>query len=417
MTAVVDKENLRKRLWEFLPQAKALLLEMIACPSISGNEADVLALLDEKWRTAGFPVQRHPVSESIKSDPEYAHLESDVKYDGRDNLEVCIEGEKTGRSLIINSHVDVVPPHQWPEAFQPKTEGEWIYGRGACDAKGCIATMYLAACAMKTLGIRPAGDLFLQMVIEEEAGGNGSLARIRQGSIADGVVVLEPTDLLLHPANRGAIWFRFEFEGKPCHMGRKEAGINAIDLAREAIDILYRYEQELIRDRDDQPLFAHYRLPAQVNIGILRGGELPSIVAGSAVMEGGIGFLPNRPMAQVKEDVVRRIEQQGSEALKARYRLTFPRLHNDSFETPVDHPLVQTFHAATKETEARDDITGWNVSCDARLFSRIGKMPTVVFGPGRIEDAHSAAERIHLSDMVTAAETLIRFVEKWCIPV
>jgi acetylornithine deacetylase len=122
-------------------------------------------------------------------------------------------------------------------------------------------------------------------------------------------------------------------------------------------------------------------------------------------------------MAQVKEDVVARIEAQGSEALKARYRLTFPRLHNDSFETPIDHPLVQTFHAATKETEARDEITGWNVSCDARLFSRIGKMPTVVFGPGRIEDAHSAAERIHLSDMVTAAETLIRFVEKWCTPV
>jgi len=417
MTAVVDKENLRKRLWEFAPQAKALLLEMIACPSISGDEADVLALLDQKWKAAGFHVQRHPVSESIKSDPEYAHLEGDVKYDGRENLEVCLEGENTGRSVIINSHVDVVPPHQWPEAFQPKTEDEWIYGRGACDAKGCVATMYLTACVMETLGIRPAGDVFFQMVIEEEVGGNGSLARIRQGSSADGVVVLEPTDLVLHPANRGAIWFRFEFEGKPCHMGRKEAGINAIDLAREAIDILYRYEQELILDRDDQPLFAHYRLPAQVNIGILQGGELPSIVAGSAVMEGGIGFLPNRPMAQVKEDVVRRIEQQGSEALKHRYHLTFPRLHNDSFETPIDHPLVQTFHAATKETEARDEITGWNVSCDARLFSRIGKMPTVVFGPGRIEDAHSAAERIHLSDMVTAAETLIRFVEKWSTPV
>jgi acetylornithine deacetylase len=413
----MDKENLRRRLWEFLPQAKTLLLETIACPSISGNEADVQALLDQKWQAAGFHVQRHPVSESIKSDPEYAHLEGGVEYDGRDNLEVCIEGENTGRSLIINSHVDVVPPHRWPEAFEPKTDGEWIFGRGACDAKGCVATMYLAACAMKTLGIRPAGDVSFQMVIEEEAGGNGSLARIRQGSRADGVVVLEPTNLVLHPANRGAIWFRFEFEGKPCHMGRKEEGVNAIDLARETIDILYKYEQELTRDRDDQPLFAHYRLPAQVNIGILRAGELPSIVAGSAVMEGGIGFLPNRSMAQVKEDVVRRIEEQGSEALKARYRLTFPRLHNDSFETPVDHPLVQTFHAATQETEAGNDITGWNVSCDARLFSRIGKMPTVVFGPGRIEDAHSAAERIHMPDMVTAAETLIRFVEKWCIPV
>lgn len=213
MTALVYTETLRKLLWELAPRAKELLLEMIPHPSTPGNEAGVLKLLEQKWKAAGFRVDRHPVSERIRSDPEYAHIDGDPSYEGRDNLEVCIEGEGTGRRIIFNSHVDVVPPHGWPDAFHPKTDGDWIYGRGACDAKGCIATMYLAACALKRLDIRSAGDVCFQMVIEEEAGGNGSLARIRQGSTADGVVVLEPTDLVLHPANRGAIWFRFEFEG------------------------------------------------------------------------------------------------------------------------------------------------------------------------------------------------------------
>ncbi len=413
MTADIDQERLRKVLRDLVPQAKNLLVKMITYPSTPGNEADIQTFLVQKWREAGFNAQRYPVHENIKSDPEYAHSDKDQEYNDRDNIEVCIDGKKAGRSIIINSHVDVVPPHQWPEAFHPKIEEDWIFGRGACDAKGCVATMYLTALGLQKLGIEPAGDVIYQMVIEEEIGGNGSLARIRQGSKADGVIVLEPTDLVLHPANRGAIWFRFEFEGKPCHMGRKEEGINAIDLARETIDILYAYEQELIRDGDSQPLFSHYKLPSQVNIGVLQAGEFPSIVAGSAVMEGGIGFLPNRPMEQVKEDVVHRIKQRGSTELQARHRLTFPKLHNDSFETPVDHPLVQTFHEAIRETGIRNDITGWNVSCDARLFAKIGGMPTAVFGPGRIEDAHTASEKINLQDMVTAAEILIRFIEKW----
>ena len=413
MTAPIDKKQLRNVLTNLAPKAKDLLVEMIKYPSTSGNEAEVQTYLAQKWEEAGFNAQRHPIPENIKADPEYAHSDKDPEYKSRDNIEVCVEGKKAGRSVLINSHVDVVPPHRWPDAFHPKIDGDRIFGRGACDAKGCVAVMYLTACTLQELGIAPAGDVIYQMVIEEETGGNGSLARIRQGSTADGVVVLEPTDLVIHPANRGAIWFRFEFEGRPAHMGRKEEGINAIDLARETIDILYGYEQELIRDKDSQPLFAHYKLPSQVNIGILQAGEFPSIVAGSAVMEGGIGFLPNRPMEQVKEDVVRCIEQKGSKELQERYRLTFPKLHNDSFETPVDHPLVQTFHTAIQETGIQNDITGWNVSCDGRLFAKIGGMPTIVFGPGRIEDAHTASEKINLQDMVTAAEVLIRFIEKW----
>jgi acetylornithine deacetylase len=404
---------LRRVLRDLAPRAQELLVAAIRFRSTHGDEDGVQRFLEETWTHAGFRVERHAISDSLKDDPEYSRPADDLAYAGRCNLLVRTGGGG-GRSLIVNAHSDVVPAQDWPAAFAPSVAAGVVSGRGACDDKGCIAAMYLATCAMKQLGLEPAGEVIYQMVIEEEVGGNGSLALIRQGVKADGVVVLEPTGLMFHPANRGAIWFRFEFEGKPCHMGRKHEGISAIDLARETIGILYEYEKELIRDRAGQPLFAHYEFPTQVNVGVLRGGEWPSMVPASAVMEGGVGFLPNRPMEQIKRDLVRCIAERGSDELKARYTLTFPKLHNDSYETPPEHPLVQAFAAAAREAGTPEEVTGWNVSCDARLFAKVGGMPTVVFGPGRVQDAHSKQEKVSMDEIVKAAETLVRLIEGWC---
>ncbi len=409
----IETNKLRQTLNELAPRAQEFLTGAIEFPSTHGNEADLQEYVEEKWSAEGLDIGQHPIPEALKDDPEYTTPAEHRSFEGRHNL-VARLGTGGGRSLILNSHVDVVPADDWPEAFSPHVEDGTVYGRGACDAKGCVATMFLAALALKEFDLPGAGELLCQIVIDEEVGGNGSLALIREGMAADGVVVLEPTDLHMHPANRGAIWFRFEFEGRSCHMGRKHEGINAIELACETMNILYEYERELIKDQQQQPLFKDYEFPAQVNVGILRGGHFPSAVAGNAVLEGGVGFLPNRPMAQVKEDVPHYIDMLGSDRLKSRYTLSWPKLHNDSYETPVNSPLVQQFHSATLSTDAENDITGWNVSCDARLFAKIGAMPTVVFGPGRIDDAHSASEQIEMDDIVTAAETLVRFVESWC---
>ncbi len=409
----VDRDELRSVLEELAPRAQEMLIGAMRFPSVHGQEADVQACIEEHWTCAGFEVERHPVPEDLKADPEYSRPAEDVPYAGRCNLIVRMGGGG-GRSLIVNAHSDVVPAQDWPDAFEPRVEGGVVRGRGACDDKGGLAVMYLAACAMKRLGVEPAGEVVFQTVIEEEVGGNGSLALIREGVKADGVVVIEPTALKFHPANRGAIWFRFEFEGKPCHMGRKHEGISAIDLARETMGILYEYEKDLVRDADSQPLFAHYDLPTQVNVGMLQGGEWPSMVPARAVMEGGVGFLPNRPMEQVKRDLVRWIDERGSDELKARYTLTFPKLHNDSYETPPEHPFVQAFAAAAQQAGTPEEVTGWNVSCDARLFAKVGGMPTVVFGPGRVEDAHSVDEKVSMADIVKAAETVVRMVEEWC---
>ena len=101
------------------------------------------------------------------------------------------------------------------------------------------------------------------IVVEEEFGGNGALAMIRQGYKADAVLVAESTEMQIHPANRGAIWFRIEIEGLPRHMGRKHDGISAIDLSYKVIQALYEYEKLIIAEAPTTPVLSATPTPCR----------------------------------------------------------------------------------------------------------------------------------------------------------
>lgn len=410
------KSEIAKFLNQYAPEFERTLIEMLSFQSISGNESEIQSYLAEKFEKLGYEVEKHFVSESIKSDPEYSFGLENLCYEKRPNLVVTLKGsgDGKGKSAILNSHTDVVPANDWAEAFCARSENGVIYGRGACDAKGQVLTIYAVFAALKALNINLSGDAMAQIVIEEEAGGNGSLALIRDGYKADGVIVLEGTNFKIHPANRGAIWYRVKVEGKSVHMARIKAGINAIEKLMKVAAAFREYESQLVAECANHPLFLQYDQPAQVNIGMLRGGDWPSTVPAFATLEGGVGFLPNKAMESVKVDLKAAIEGINDDWLKKHYTLEFPKLHNDSYEIPTDHPLVKALESVCQESEIKTEVTGWIASCDARLFNKVGNIPVVVFGPGDIADAHSSNERIKLADILKAAEILTLFLIKWC---
>ena len=127
-------------------------------------------------------------------------------------------------------------------------------------------------------------------------------------------------------------------------------------------------------------------------------------------MEGGIGFLPNRCLDDIRRQVREIIDAQADPWLKQHYTLEFPKLHNEAFETPTDHPLVTTLSRACERQRGASEISGMIVSCDARLLHKVGGMPTVVFGPGLMKDAHSNHEQIDMKDIVKAAQILAVFL-------
>ncbi|MGI6295747.1 MAG: ArgE/DapE family deacylase [Armatimonadota bacterium] len=393
-------------------KAREFLIDLIQIQSVSGEETEAVRFCLGKFAQAGCECKLVSLSNEIKKDPEYSHPEVPVSYDGRSNLSICKPGTGGGRSLILQTHIDTVPASDWEDAFVPREEGSLIYGRGSCDAKGHIAAIWLALAALRDVSLK--GDVQAQVVVEEEFGGNGALAMIRAGYKADAVLVAESTEMQIHPANRGAIWFKIEIEGMPRHMGRKHEGISAIDLSYKVINALYEYEDRIIAESAGYPGFEKYTNPVQVNVGMLHSGQWPSMVAANAEIEGGVGFLPNRSMDQVKREMREVIESIDDPWLQDHYKLSFPKLHNDSYETNYNHPAVLALKGACDSAGLDSEVFGWNVSCDARLYAKLGNMPTIVFGAGSILDAHARDEKIDFEDILKSAEVMANFIIDWC---
>lgn len=395
-------------------QVRDWLMQMISYPSTQGNEADCQAYIKQLFEQVGWPAEYREIPDELVDDPEYSHSENEQPYAGRHNLVARRAGSGGGRSLILQAHADVVPAADWLDAYQPKFDGEYVIGRGAMDDKGQVAMIMLVAAALNDLGVKLCGDLELQVVIEEEVGGNGALALIRQGCQADGVVVLEASNLDVFPANRGAVWFRAKTTGTPKHMGCRHEAENAIEKMMEAIKWMLVYEKELIAASAGYPLFERYEAPVQLCLGTIRADGWPSMVAGECVLEGGVGFLPNKAMDDIRQELYQAVMRSDDQWLREHFELTFPRLHNDAYEIDPNHPLVTTVHQAACDCGIPSEVYGWNVSCDARLYARLADLPTVVYGASDIGEAHSDGEKVPWSEVVEGAQGLAWAVVNWC---
>lgn len=411
-------DNLHTQIHSYIQQHKetaaAFLSRLIQIPSFSGQEQEIMAFLEQEFRNLGV-MTKVPLTNAMKSDPEYTYKEYEVDHTGQYNLVIRKPGQGQGRSIILQAHTDTVPADEsYTEAFSGKEEEGYVLGRGACDDKGNVAVLYLVMKCLHDLGITLNGAIEVQLVVEEESGGNGALACVLEGHPADGVIVMEATDLHIHPSNRGALWFRVQVEGKSVHMGKITEGVNAIEKGMKIIQQLRQYEQALIQESQGYPGFEKYQQPVQVNIGTIHGGEFPSTVAGHVTIEGGVGFLPNKNLDLIKQELHQAIQALDDPWVQEHYTLDFPKLHNEAFEAPFDHPLVMALKQSCERIGLHPDVCGLDVSCDARLYAIKGKMPTLVFGPGNIADAHSHHEKIKIDDIMSAARVLLDFLVNWC---
>jgi len=196
-------------------ETEQFLCELIRFPSLPGQEKEAADCAAARFAEVG-EVERVPLSNSLRDDEDYSSPVPGIEYEGRSNVRVRVAGTGGGRSLLFNSHLDVVPASQGQlHPFDPRVEAGRVFGRGACDAKGQVATIYTALAAAKRLGLKLRGDVVAHLVVEEEVGGNGTLAMARRGERAEGCVVMEPTELRILTSVRGAIWFRVVCTGRP----------------------------------------------------------------------------------------------------------------------------------------------------------------------------------------------------------
>ncbi len=395
-----------------------LLGRLVEAPTTLGNEEPGQRIMAEAFSGLGLePVDVPMDADALRAHPLAAPFSWPV--DGKRNVVATWPAAREGgRSLVLNGHVDVVPPAAeslWTRPpFSATRDGEWLVGLGSGDMKAGLAAIVGAVRGLRRLGLEPLADVQLQSVVEEECGGNGALQCVLAGFRPDGVVIPEPFPGAVTVSQVGVLWFHIDIAGVPGHVGEAGVGVNAIEAAFPVIAELRVLEAELNEDPpapyDDLP---H---PINLNVGVIEGGDWPSTVAAECSLSCRLALYPGQAVAGLKA----RVEAAVARAAAAHPYLAAhpPRVRYDGFagqgvEVPADAPLVEAMAAAHErasgEAAARIPTTA---TTDARVFVASG-IPAVCYGPWA-ESIHGVDERVHLPSVVTTAQALALLVRDWC---
>ena len=337
------------------------------------------------------------------------------------NLLVRIPGE-SDRTLLYNGHLDTVPfdAEAWTHDPLGERVGDRVYGRGATDMKGAVASLLFAIRAFAATDTEPPVDLLFAFVSDEEVGGDAGLpALLEAGRLdADACVIGEPTcEAGRHSvtvADRGSIWLTLEASGEGAHGSRPTLGVNAIDRLYGAVETLRdRFGSERLDiGADVEPIVAEsveYYAPAMgetaarelfrypsINLGVFEGGDAINSVPESARAEVDVRLTAGVPTP----DVLSRIRAcvAGCDGIT----ITDVSWSVGTAEPPGS-PLVEavasTAADVTGERVFRRSATGGG---DAKTVRNAG-IPTVEFALG--------TDTVHAVDEYTTEEALARNAE------
>jgi acetylornithine deacetylase len=261
--------------------------------------------------------------------------------------------------VVLSTHADTVPPF-----FAPRREGGTLFARGACDAKGSLAAM-IHALETLTTGSAAAG---LLLVVGEERGSDGALAANRSPRRARYLVGGEPTGNRFVSGSKGCLRVALETRGVAAH-----SSLSGAAAPRSAVDPLLDVLSDLrARTFPADPVFGS----TTMNVGVLEAGTAPNVVAerGRAEVLFRTGVPVDRVLAAVRDA-----------AARAGAEVTIPyRSEPTAFRVPRGEP---------------GEIVAF--ACDLPLLAAWGE--PILVGPGSIEHAHAAGERVELADVEAAA--------------
>jgi acetylornithine deacetylase len=372
---------------------------------------DELGFQIETWEVEAEKLDRFPGS-GVKPDRDLR---------GMPVLAGKREGTGDGKSLILNGHYDVVPPgilENWNhDPFGGVIEDNKIYGRGACDMKGGIASMLQALKFLKRSGIELKGDVTVETVPEEETSCMGTLSCCQRGYRADAAIIPEPTDMQVLIAMRGGIYGKITVFGRAGHAEMTQphwsqgGAVNAITKANKVIEAL----EDLTEQWRTQPDKQHKYLDPDIIIPtVIKGGEWQVTYPEKVEIEFGAIFIPGtkNKLAEIEEQLMR------VAATDPWMRENPPELEvNDEWyygaEVDENEPIVLTGMQALADLGIEPKLRGFGTLTDAIHLINYAKVPTISFGPS-IKTAHMANEYVDIDELVTTAQGLALSIMRWC---
>lgn len=396
------------------------LQDMVAIPSVTGDEAAIQKHMSGYLMKIGLDVDMWETNwEELKKHPGYRPV--DRGYEGRPNIVATLKGTGGGRSLLLNGHTDVIPVGNgegWSDnPWSAKIENGRIYGRGSCDMKSGVASHVLAVQYLKELGLTPKGDVMINIVIDEEVSGHGTLDTVIRGYKADAGISGETSDLGVQPACIGRIWFQIDVQGKPAGIQQRYLGISAIELGNKIVKAVQELEDHRVATVK-HPLYPSAIDSLPCIIGSFQAGNYPSAFPASAVLKGSIGTVPGEDHEGVKQSLVKKIAEVAAQDPWMKDHppvVRFVGYDAEASEIPVNHPIVDIVSKTyTEVTGKQPVISGRQGAADTRFLNKYADTPTVIFGPGSTAIMHANDEYVSIDDYLAAIKVMALSIYDWC---
>lgn len=415
-------------------EVTSLLKELIRQPSVNPyfdedreymKEGDAQRVLKKYLEEMGMETEfTYPDAQKLAEYEGKPGYYADHTFEDRPNLYAVKKGSGEGKSIMLSGHIDVVQRgSKWTEdPFGGEVKDGRIYGRGAVDMKGGIAAMTVALKAIIQSQVKLKGDVKIGTVVDEEAGGMGTLALMAHGYRADGCLITEPTNLKIAPLCRGILWGKLIIEGRAGHIELKQGdfrtggAVDAIDKASLYLEQFRRLNKEWSVTKEHKYL----PIPCQIHIAQLHAGEYPTTFANHAELTFDAQYLPaEKDENGLGSKVQREIEEfvQSVAMTDPWLRENPPRIEwlidADCGETLDDQPFFKTVRDSSREVHPDSVVEGICCHTDMGWFCNVG-IPTLNIGPGDPRLAHQANEYVEAEELVTCTKMIASVLMDWC---
>ncbi|MCP4186621.1 MAG: M20 family metallopeptidase [Gammaproteobacteria bacterium] len=318
---------------------------------------------------------------------------------GRPNVWGVLRSKGSGASLMLAGHLDTVGDENYPNAFTPRIENNRVFGRGACDMKDALSSYLEVVRVILDEGIELSGDLILTGTVDEEDQMIGSKYLGKHGPWADYGIIGEPTNMGVCSAHMGQVGYLVRSLGKAVHSSRPEDGINAIEGIMHIVDALKALQQDLMSG-DAHTLCGHGRCgPA-----VIRGGTVVSTVPDYCELEIDRRIIPG----ETRDDVFTELNSLISSVVQShpqfRFEIKGPIIDVLPLDVPAENQVLKSVSGHVRSiTNKSDKASAFYGGTDAPHFG----FPTVIFGAGTLQQAHSMNEYVEIDDMMIATQVYL----------
>jgi acetylornithine deacetylase len=391
---------------EFVAQA---IGDLVSTPTVAPHEPDAHPVLAEYLAGAGFKVTSESPHPDLATHPDFTVPFLPGLHPPRPSLRAIRIADQDGPKVLFSAHVDVVPPAGHPDPWSGRYDGTQVHGRGSVDTKNNIVMLVEAIRCLDQLHLPLRAGVALDLVGDEEAGGNGALSAVLHGREFAEVVVLEPTSLQVLHGHRGCLSFVVTAEAAEGHLGSVAPGTNPVEACFAAITRLRQLVDDWLNAARCWPDFAGPPDPVQISVTGIQAEGWHGSSPRRCLMSVSMGFLPDRTREQARAEIVAAVVTgEGGTPLTVTWR----GLHNDAYLGSADGRTASRLRRAAARQGVAYPPRAWHVSCDARLYACVGGLDTAIFGSGDLSLAHSDHEAISVDEVMRGISILVDYLSE-----